>query len=271
MNRDDRSAPRWRTAAPVLVAALAAQGAVHAMGRLDARNGDECRAQVNANFDARAAEMRAHGNARGLAANEARGRQPALEECAQMDQRVRNEAMVDAYSRLSAAIETLRAGGDIPPAQQRALAADHDAMEKLPAAPYRTAYLRSHADYLRYLAVAPASTAASHAARAAPAAIRRCTSATGEVEFRQGACAAGSTGSDIALRRDDAPAVDGETCAVLASRIAASRRAQDDAVAALIAGASAPANDWRDAESRRVAALSDLQFNEARASARGCR
>lgn len=68
-----------------------ASGQALALGRHDARNGDECRAQVNANFDALEAEMRVHGNLRGIAAMNRRGREPALADCEQLDRSLRDE------------------------------------------------------------------------------------------------------------------------------------------------------------------------------------
>ena len=85
----------------------------HSFGKYDSRNGDECRAQVNANYDALAAEMQAHGNLHGIAVMNRKHRAPDLEECDQMDQRAQEALMSKAYQRLSTAIETIRKNGSI--------------------------------------------------------------------------------------------------------------------------------------------------------------
>jgi len=54
-----RVAHRWMAAGVLLIASV---GGARAIGPRDARNGEECRAQVNAHFDAVEAEMLAYGN-----------------------------------------------------------------------------------------------------------------------------------------------------------------------------------------------------------------
>jgi hypothetical protein len=49
---------------------IASVDAAWAIGPRDARTGEECRAQVNANFDSIEAQMRANGNYRGIAVTE---------------------------------------------------------------------------------------------------------------------------------------------------------------------------------------------------------
>ena len=111
-----------------LVAILACAVDASATGRYDARNGDECRAQVNADY----------------------------RECAQMDQAVREERMREVHERLTRAIESLRAGDEVGAAQNRAIADDYAVIVDYPASPYRSACLQLYAEFQRYASAPPA-------------------------------------------------------------------------------------------------------------------
>ncbi len=209
----------------LLAAALLASALptlAHAIGRHDARNGDECREQVNANYEALVREMAAHGNYHGIASTDRRWRQPKLRECEQMDRTAREARMAKAHARLTAAIETLRSGGSVGDAEVRWLAEEQAAIAQFPEAPYRTAFLQLHQDFLRYVS--------------APPPIARCGEVLG------------------ALR--------------------AARHKHDDAVAALVAGRSAPADPadrtWRVHEQQRQAALAEIQWNRFLGVRAGC-
>jgi hypothetical protein len=147
------------------VAACAAQGAF-AIGRYDARNGDECRAQVLANYNALVAKAAASGNTRAIASDWNRWAVPELEECEQMDRAVRNARMQTAHERIMAAIATLRQDGVVRDEEKRWLQQERDAIADFPHAPYRDAVLALHADFLRYAAPRPAAGACESIRRA---------------------------------------------------------------------------------------------------------
>jgi hypothetical protein len=133
----------------VVFAALSHSPAALA-GRYDARNGAECRTQVNANYDAITARMRADGNLTGIGVVDQRGRALELAECAQMDNIAQVATMTKAYRRLSAAVDALRAQVQVAAVERRTIAAEYTTISAFPPAPYRDAYLRLHADFLRY-------------------------------------------------------------------------------------------------------------------------
>lgn len=248
-------------------AALMLPVIAYPFGKYDARDGDECRAQVNANYDALEADMRAHGNLHGIEAMNQRGRAIDLKACAQMDRQAREATMTKAWQRVSKAIETIKAGGTLSAAERRVLAADHEAITAFPPAPYREDYLRLYADFMRYDAVAPAPPAAD-ATR-----VFRCTDAGGRVEFSQGPCAAEVAQAEMTVQpqRIGAP-VSWERCREFQARIASSRKEHDATVAALLEARAAGAVDggWRALDARRVAALSEMNFQRFRARSEGC-
>lgn len=252
------------------VAALMLPGIAHSFGKYDSRNGDECRAQVNANYDALAAEMKANGNLRGIAVMNRRSRAIDLAECAQMDQRARESKMVKAYQRLSAAIETLKARQSISADERRVVAADHETILKFPPAPYREAYLRLHADYLRYEAVAPGPASSV----AGTTQVFRCTGAGGRVEFSQSPCQAGVTQAEIAVQAPDVGASPSwAQCEAFKTRIESAKNEHDTAVTALLPRKAADGEvrgDWKALEDRRLTALSQWQWQRDRARAAGC-
>jgi hypothetical protein len=128
-----------------------------AIGPYDARNGDECRAQVMANFNALAAESSAAGNPRAITSHWNRWAVPELEACERMDQAVRDERMRAAHERLMAAIATLKDEGVVRDEETRWLQREKEAIAGFPHAPYRDAVLALHADFLRYAAAPPPS------------------------------------------------------------------------------------------------------------------
>jgi hypothetical protein len=259
-----RTRPPTLAAVSLILTALTHAPAVLAIGRYDARNGDECRAQVNANYDAATAQMRANGNLRGIASMNRRGRDVELAECEQMDRSAREATMTKAYRRLSAAVDTLRDQRPVPAGERRALEADYTTILKFPPAPYREAYLHLHVGYLRYAEL-------DRAASAVPA-IHRCTDAAGAVEFTQLPCAAGATPAPLTVRPPSGdPMQPSESCEAIRARVAASRQEHDAAVTALLESrATKGPTNWRQFEARRVAALSEMTWQGDRARAAGC-
>jgi hypothetical protein len=130
-----------------------------AIGRYDARDGEECRAQVEANFAAIAREMAAHGNYHGIVSTWNRWRGPALEECAQMDQAERTRRMQKVHARLEAAIGTLSSGSQVRDEEVRWLADEHAAIAAYPHSPWRDAHVALYAEFQRYSAALTASPA----------------------------------------------------------------------------------------------------------------
>jgi uncharacterized protein DUF4124 len=259
----------FRPAAAISMAVLALPGIAHSFGRLDARNGDECRAQVNANYDALEAEMRASGNLRGIDAMNRRGRATDLADCDRMDRQAQDATMSRAFRRLSQALRSLQAGSAIPADEKRALAADHEAIVGFPPAPFRDAYLALHAEFMRYDAVVPAPPAA------AATRMYRCTDAGGRVEFSQRPCEAGATQAEMAVRpQATGTSASWSQCRDFKARIAGSRKEHDDAVAALAgprpAGGVDDAGGWRELNARRVAALSEMNWQRFQARSAGC-
>lgn len=253
------------------LATLILPGMAHSFGKYDSRNGDECRAQVNANYDARAAEMAAHGNFRGIASMNRRHRVPDLAECAQMDRQARESMMSKAYQKLSSAIESLKARGVVSADERRALAADHEAIQKFPPAPYREAYLRLYADYLRYESLAPAPASAAGTAK-----VYRCTGTGGQVEFRERPCAAELTQTEMGVQSPMAGiGPPSAQCKLIETLIDASREEHDAAVTALLPKKDADdvirnEPEWRALNERRLSALSDMQWQTNRARMLGC-
>jgi hypothetical protein len=143
-------APASKLASVFIVFAALSHSPAALAGRYDARNGDECRTQVNANYDAITARMRADGNLTGIAVVNRRGRDIELAECAQMDRSAQDATMTKGYRRLSAAVDSLRAQVQVAAGERRTIAAEYTTISTFPPAPYRDAYLRLHADFLRY-------------------------------------------------------------------------------------------------------------------------
>jgi hypothetical protein len=257
---------RWPGSLSLVLAALMLPVIAYPFGKYDARNGDECRVQVNANYDDLEADMRAHGNLHGIDAMNQRGRAIDLKACAQMDRQAREATMSKAWQRLSKAIETIKASGTLSADERRVLAADHEAIATFPPAPYREAYLRLHAEFMRYDAVAPTSPAA------APTRVFRCTDADGRVEFSEGRCAAGVAQTEMTVQpqRTEAPASWAQ-CREFKARIDSSRKDHDAAVAALLEARAVDGDGgWRALEARRIAALSEMNLQNFRARAAGC-
>lgn len=148
---------RFPGRAIAVLAAAALSPPALAIGRYDARDGAECRAQVEANFQALARDMAAHGNYRGITATWNRWRSPALEECEQMDTLERARRMQKANERLEAAITVLAGDGAIRDEARQAIAAEHAAILAFPHSPYRDAHVALHAQFERYSAALSAS------------------------------------------------------------------------------------------------------------------
>ena len=127
------------------------------IGRYDARDGDDCRAQVEANFQAIARDMAAHGNWHGITSRWNRWYVPAMQECAQMDDADRHRRMRKANERLDAAIAVLKGHGSIREEARRAIAEEHAAIEAFPSSPYRDAHIALHSEYQRYAAAVEAT------------------------------------------------------------------------------------------------------------------
>ena len=144
-----RSAVPKNSLVAVIALALLPFGAA-AIGKYDARDGTECRAQVEANFQAMAREMAAAGNYRGITSNWNRWRGPAMEECEQMDRSVQAQRIEKAQARLDAAIATLRANGVIRPEEAQWLEREHAAILAFPHSAWRDAHVARFSDFVRY-------------------------------------------------------------------------------------------------------------------------
>lgn len=247
----------------VALAAVLVVGAnsVHAIGPYDSRNGDECRAQVNANFDAMEAKMRAEGNDRGIAVVEDRMRAPALLQCKALDKILQEERLVPSLGRLTSALDDLRHGRASATTAMQAIDADHSAILSMPPSPYRQEYLRQYADYQRYVLLL-----SSGAAQQATS-IYRCDNTPGGTSYSDHPCTAGQHPQIPSLAVEH-PAQ--ESCEVLRQHVADSRRAYDQAVNALIASRQQTGDDWRSIETQRKSAMSDLNWYTDRARMQGC-
>ena len=255
------------SAAWVFAVVLFLPGPASAFGKYDARNREECRAQVNANYDALTARMRAAGNSRGAEVVNRKGRQPDLAACDLMERQERERLMMKGYDRLGSAIETLRAQRPLGAEERRLIAGDYETIAHYPPAPYREAYLERHAEFLRYEQAARAKQSADTTP------VYRCTDATGAVEFTQRPCASGSRQQAVDIRSAQGVSPSTAHCDELRSHIGASRKALDAAVAALLAESDNGAHgdsDWRAQETRRRAALSNLRWYTDQARDAGC-
>lgn len=255
-----RTAHRWMVAGFALLVGV---GPARAIGPHDARSGEECRAQVNAQFDAVEAKMAAHGNYDGIAVTEDHDRGPALLACERFEHLLQQEQLSVALERLSSATEILRAGHVLTPATISQLAADRAGIEKLSPRPYRHEYLLQYEDYRRYLSVMPPSERAPMAVRGdSTTVIHRCGTPEHPV-FSDRPC---GSGEQVIV----AGAVPAESCPDLRRKLADSRRAYDQAAAALVAGADVPGEGWRTAEAQRRKAMSDMRWYADRARLLGC-
>lgn len=235
--------------AATVVLLAAGTGNVSAIGPYDSRNGDECRAQVNANYDAMEAAMHANGNDTSIPVVEARFRMPALAECRRMDELLRYERLAPSLDRLSSALEGLRSGRANSTAAMQAINADHTTILQMPPSPYRAEYLRQYADYQRYLSLVPPPAPAPFDG------IYRCSHPSAGVSYGDQPCA---------------PVSSEESCDSLRKHADNSRRAYDQAVNALLSSANQTGNGWRSSEDHRQKALSDLRWYSDRARLQGC-
>lgn len=245
-----------------VVLLITSASGVHATGPFDARSGDECRAQVNANYDQIEVDMRAHGNYAGIPVVERRFRAPDLAACKNLDTILQYERLAPSLDRLTSAINDLRQGHANSPAAMQIIDADHDVILHMPPSPYRGEYLRQYVDYQRYLSLAPSSGAAGNAA------IYRCSSSSEGVSFSDHPCASTQTQQIMAQHLPEHPFE--ESCEALRKHAADSRHAYDQAVDALLASSGQRGDGWRDSEDQRRHALSDLNWYTDRARLQGC-
>lgn len=251
-----RVAHRWMAAGVLLIASV---GGARAIGPRDARNGEECRAQVNAHFDAVEAEMLAYGNYRGIAVTEDEGRGPMLLDCKGFEDSLQGEQIAAALQRLSLAIDTLRTGHALTAVTIEQLATDRAGIEEMSPQLYRHEYLLQYADYQRYLSLAT-TRAAMAPTGDSPKAIHRCGTPDHPL-FSDQPCASHGSTPHAALA---------ETCHGLREHLADSKRAYDAAAAALVASADDAGDGWRAIEARRRKSLSDLRWYGDRARLQGC-
>lgn len=246
--------------------------ATFAFGRADSRNADECRAQVNANYDALTADMRAHGNTRGAASVNSRARLADLADCDQMEQQAQQAVLIKAYDRLSAAIDTIKSGKSLSDGERRTLYDDHETILKFPHAPYREACLRLFADYERYASVVSTSSPS----RTSNTKIYRCTRQNGQIEFSQLPCTTDASQVELTVRSSGAgSSPTWEKCEGFRMRIDETKKVHDAAVAALLPaksanGTASHASNWRELEQQRTAALSQWQLLLHEARMAGC-
>lgn len=256
-------------AVAVLLLWVAGSGAAGAIGPYDARNGDECRAQVNANYDAVEADMRAHGNYAGIAAVEDEWRGPGLLDCERLDRLLQQEQLSAAMLRLSSAIDNLRAGHTLTAGAIQRLDADRASIVKMSARPYRREYLLQYADYQRYLAAMPTVPAAidapTQAGNGSATLIYRC-GAPGDASYSDQPCAAGGSPGTTHSRATPA-----ESCQTLRKHLADSQRDYDKAAQVILASADERGEGWRTGEASRRKAMSDLRWYGDRARLMGCK
>ena len=216
-----------RPAALLLVLAIAAPPAL-AMD--DLYEGKSCKAAVEARYRDRYERI------------------VERDQCEQRARQAREHVMVAAYERIERAIAVLRKAAPIAADEQRAVSGEFALITAFPPAPYRAAYLRLHADYLRYLGLSVTTIT------------YRCSGAGGAVEYSQYPCA----GQQSEIKTT-------ESCADIGRAYTASRAAHDRAVAQLLASKATPgATNWREWEQQRLAALSDLIFHRDRARLANC-
>ena len=240
--------------------ALMLPGIAYSFGAYDSRNAEECRAQVNANYDTLAADMRAQGNNRTWSIDQ-RGRAPDLADCDQMERRFQDATMTKAYRRLEKAAKARKEYKEVSAADRGVLALDREKIAKFKPAPYREAYLRLSEEFTRYDTVTPPPP------NTITTKYYRCADGDGRIEFTQMPCTKNFTQTDlkIMLPRVKGPAANAH-CAAFNSRIQISKQNHDGAVAAL----THSTRNWRSLDAQRLAALSDWQLQVHRAKALGC-
>ncbi|MCL2021862.1 MAG: DUF4124 domain-containing protein [Betaproteobacteria bacterium] len=174
----------------------------------------------------------------------------------------RTVELTTAYERLSAILTELRAGRAPSAADQQIVMTEMNAIAAMPSQPYHEAYLRMHVEYLRYLAVTPAVAVSNSRS------IFRCVGSSGEISFSERPCTPGSTQTSITLPTQTEQArLPGESCETARQQLADTRRAHDNAVEELAAGAG---DNWRVIEARRVTAVYDLHWYTDRLHTLGC-
>lgn len=212
------------------IALLLAVAALPALAMDDLYEGKRCKAEV---------EMRTGDRYERIVERD---------QCEQRARQARERVMIAAYERLERAISVLRRPSTVTADEQQAVNRDYALISAFPAAPYRAAYLRLHADYLRYLGLSISTI------------IYRCAGAGGTVSYSQYPCA----GEQTEIKTP-------ESCADVGRAYSASRAVHDLAVAQLLASKTTPgATNWRVWEQQRLAALSDLMFHRDRARLAGC-
>lgn len=269
-----------RAALPLLAAfSLLATGieTTYAIDPYDARNGDECRAQVNANYAAMEDRMRAQGNYAGISVVEDHMRGPDLLSCKGLDNILQNDQMSAASHRLSSATDSLRGGHLLSNSLIQGLGADNAAIIKMPPSPYREYYLHQYTDYQRYLSAMPSGAGAVEdagsskppRAQTPASAIYRCVNQSKNVSYSDKPCPPNR--QQQALLKSTIPRrLTGESCRTLRKHVAESHHAYDAAIKALLASAQQTGEGWRISEDQSTQAVSDLRWYTDRAHLLRC-
>ncbi|WP_157359557.1 hypothetical protein [Caldimonas brevitalea] len=113
---------------------------------------EECREEVNANYEAAHQLYLAEGNEHGAEVNRHRHWIPDLQSCEQVDRKLQDPMMAQAYARLSTLVEKMRGGARPTGEEQAAFKRDYTEMAKVPDQPYKEAYLKLANEYLERMA-----------------------------------------------------------------------------------------------------------------------
>jgi hypothetical protein len=117
-------------------------------GRYEGMTTAECQREVNANYAAAEALYLRAGNPHGAAVIRRRNWLPELQDCENYDKLVENRFMPQAYGRLQAVIDALKARQPVSADAHAAVLKDMAAMAAVRDQPYKAAYLKLADEYV---------------------------------------------------------------------------------------------------------------------------
>lgn len=120
-------------------------------GRYEGMTTEECKAEVNAAFEAAERIDLEDGNPQSAAVTRRNSWLPALADCENYDKVAENKFMPAAYQRLEQLIDRLKAGATLSEEEKSTLLKDFSAMSRLRDQPYKTAYLERADEYFARL------------------------------------------------------------------------------------------------------------------------
>ncbi|MEJ2402875.1 MAG: kelch repeat-containing protein [Candidatus Thiodiazotropha sp.] len=240
--------------------------------KYEARNAEECRKMVNSNYDALIEQMRNSGSSsRSIRSIETRGRNVDLQDCRVMLEKERLVVLDRAYNNLSKVLETYRTQGIVSEQNHRQLAEDYALVKALPKSEYVNAYLRLHADYLRYKSTAPKVTQR----RLDKQVVHQCVDEFGKVTLSDRSCL-----SELSVRQNSnlPPATvtandSSKSCRELKQQAREAKQRYKKAISSLIAiDPDSPSLEktWKQVDRARVDALSDFKYHLTRAAWADC-